>query len=57
MVIKKCEHEFKIVNVDWIKMPIKYCEKCKHYEFAYQDELQKNIGYLSGYQWEYRTDN
>ncbi len=50
--ICKCGNKLEVVQFDWLKMPVKFCNKCKHYEFAYQKNLQKNIGFLSGYNWE-----
>lgn len=47
---EKCTHELgDVQKVEWLNMSIRFCEKCKHYEFAYQEELQKNIEMLSGY--------
>ena len=46
----KCEHEFKEAQqVNHMKMSVKFCNKCNYYEFAYMEELQKNIEILSGY--------
>lgn len=44
----KCEHEYEdeIQIIEWVKMPVKFCKRCPCYQFAYLENLQKNIGGL-----------
>lgn len=49
----KCEHELigDITCLDWTKMPTKLCRKCGQHQFAYLENLQKNISNLDEFIW------